>query len=165
MPKKSRINDLHSYAVSLLRGGRGFFARDLVDEQPAVPVELYEYERCPFCRKVRETLCELDMEYISHPCARGSGNRPHLMGLGGKQQVPFFVDPNTGTQMYESEDIIDYLHETYGKGRTKLARATWPLNTAGSALATAVRNRGCRVTGRPRHHQPAEASQTLLNGH
>lgn len=29
--------------------------------------------------------------------------------LGGKKQFPFLVDPNTGKQMYESDDIINYL--------------------------------------------------------
>ena len=30
-----------------------------------------------------------------------------------KMQVPYLVDPNTGTGMFESGDIIDYLRETY----------------------------------------------------
>jgi glutathione S-transferase len=28
--------------------------------------------------------------------------------------VPYLVDPNTGSAMYESADIQDYLLETYG---------------------------------------------------
>lgn len=34
-----------------------------------------------------------------------------LLQQGGKQQVPFLVDTETGTSMYESSDIIDYIRE------------------------------------------------------
>ncbi len=30
---------------------------------------------------------------------------------GGKAQFPYLVDPNTGVEMYESLDIIDYLFD------------------------------------------------------
>ncbi len=32
----------------------------------------------------------------------------------GGVQVPSLMDPNTGTEMYESAPIIDYLKQTYG---------------------------------------------------
>mgnify|MGYP003886050591 CR=1 FL=1 len=28
--------------------------------------------------------------------------------------VPYLADPNTGTELYESDDIMDYLRSTYG---------------------------------------------------
>ena len=34
--------------------------------------------------------------------------------MGGKAQFPYMIDPNTGTSMYESDDIIRYLFKTYG---------------------------------------------------
>tara|TARA_B100000745_G_scaffold58094_1_gene34438 strand:- start:27744 stop:27938 length:195 start_codon:yes stop_codon:yes gene_type:complete len=34
-----------------------------------------------------------------------------MLSIGGKSQVPFFVDGNT--HMYESADIINYLDEHY----------------------------------------------------
>ena len=37
-----------------------------------------------------------------------------LIGLGGKRQVPFIVDGET--QMYESDAIVSYIEEQYGKG-------------------------------------------------
>lgn len=75
-------------------------------------LELYHFEGCPFCRKVRMALEDLDVSYISHPCPPGSKNRDKLQELGGKQQVPFLVDGDT--KMYESDDIIAYLEEKYG---------------------------------------------------
>jgi glutathione S-transferase len=38
-----------------------------------------------------------------------------LLTLGGKQQVPFLVDTETDTSMYESSDIIDYIRENKPK--------------------------------------------------
>jgi glutathione S-transferase len=32
---------------------------------------------------------------------------------GGKMQVPFLVDPNTDSAMYESDDIVAYLEAQY----------------------------------------------------
>ena len=36
------------------------------------------------------------------------------MARSGKMQVPYLVDPNAGTEMFESADILAYLEETYG---------------------------------------------------
>ena len=33
----------------------------------------------------------------------------------GKMMVPYLVDPNTDTQMFESADIVAYLEQTYAK--------------------------------------------------
>ncbi len=39
---------------------------------------------------------------------------PELVERGGQMMVPYLIDPNTGTEMYESEEIIAYLNHTYG---------------------------------------------------
>jgi len=36
-----------------------------------------------------------------------------MEAAGGKQQYPYLVDPNTNTEMFESEEIVDYLLATY----------------------------------------------------
>lgn len=59
-------------------------------------------------------MTELDLDYINRTTAKGSGNRPILRARGGKVMVPYLIDPNTGTEMYESEAIVSYLRETYG---------------------------------------------------
>jgi glutathione S-transferase len=100
-------------------------------------------------------LSELDLDFISRTTAKTSGNRGALEDKGGRVLVPFLIDPNTGTEMYESEDIIDYLHDTYGSGRSKLFRAIAPLNTIGAALASVARPRGGRASV-TRAEQPAE---------
>ncbi|KAK9289874.1 hypothetical protein L1049_008035 [Liquidambar formosana] len=85
--------------------------------RPEKPIEIYEFESCPFCRKVREIVAVLDLDVLFYPCPRNSPNfRPKVAQLGGKQQFPYMVDPNTGVAMYESDDIIKYLVGKYGDG-------------------------------------------------
>lgn len=76
-------------------------------------LELYQFEQCPYCAKVRTFLSDNDIDYISRSCRRGSPNREQLMNLGGKQQVPFLHDPERGESLYESDDIINYLRTHY----------------------------------------------------
>lgn len=42
-----------------------------------------------------------------------SGIKQELIDLWGKGQVPFLLDEEKNTQMYESGDIIQYLEEKY----------------------------------------------------
>ena len=37
-----------------------------------------------------------------------------------KAQFPYLIDENTGTKMYESDDIIEYLYENMGRGNDKV---------------------------------------------
>ncbi|CAI9115178.1 OLC1v1016016C1 [Oldenlandia corymbosa var. corymbosa] len=85
---------------------------------PPIRLQLYEFEACPFCRRVREALTELDLSAEVFPCPKGSVRHRELVkAFGGKEQFPFLIDPNTGVQMYESSDIVNYLFQQYGKGR------------------------------------------------
>ncbi|KAG0622683.1 hypothetical protein M758_3G115900 [Ceratodon purpureus] len=86
--------------------------------QPAKPLQLYEFEACPFCRRVREALTELDLSVEIFPCPKGSlRHRESVRSKGGKDQFPFFLDTNTGVSLYESSDIVKYLFKEYGAGR------------------------------------------------
>jgi glutathione S-transferase len=78
-------------------------------------LELYQREDCPFCRKVRVVLNELELDYICRISHTGSQQREIMLKLGGQPQVPFLVDQDKGIMMYESDAIIDYLQKTYGK--------------------------------------------------
>jgi glutathione S-transferase len=143
------LDDLSSFAATLVRLGRGLYPRITADRRREPPrmLELYDFEACPYCRKVREVLCELDLDYLAHPVAHGSPRREELVRLGGKMQVPYLRDPNTETGLYESDDIIAYLNTTYGNGE----RAGWRLpvpslvDDLDSMLASAIRlGRGAR---------------------
>eukprot|EP00401_Gymnodinium_catenatum_P065692 CAMPEP_0117602702 /NCGR_PEP_ID=MMETSP0784-20121206/77727_1 /TAXON_ID=39447 /ORGANISM="" /LENGTH=365 /DNA_ID=CAMNT_0005405549 /DNA_START=9 /DNA_END=1106 /DNA_ORIENTATION=- len=97
--------------------------------RPSEPLVLYEYEASPFCRKVREVAQLLDITVEMRPCPGARvGFAKELEGRGGKMVVPYLVDPNTRSEMYESEDIIDYLLATYGPPADKYdAKALWPM--------------------------------------
>ncbi|CAM6097046.1 unnamed protein product [Calypogeia fissa] len=86
--------------------------------QPPQLFQLYEFEACPFCRRVREALTELDLSAEVYPCPKGSRrHREFVLKNGGKEQFPYFYDPNTGVSMYESSEIVNYLFKEYGGGR------------------------------------------------
>jgi len=145
-----------SYLTSIVRAGAGMHAAAPAS-RPARLLELYEFEACPFCRKVREALSELDLEAMIYPCPKGGTVfRPKAVEMGGKAQFPYLVDPNTGTRMYESDDIVTYLFATYG-GRKPSFLIQGPVATVTSALASAFRPvGGARAQQARRPAQPLE---------
>jgi glutathione S-transferase len=80
---------------------------------PVKPLTLWAYEASPFCKIVRERLSELEIPHLLKNCPRGSRKRQELFNLTGIFQVPFLQDPNTGVNMFESADIIEYLDKIY----------------------------------------------------
>jgi len=108
--------------------------------RPAAPIKLYEFEGCPFCRKVREAVVWLDLDVEFYPCPQGGPNfREYVKNTGGKSMFPYMVDDNSGVSMYESDDIIDYLYDNYGPGKEKvpslLRAGALTVLTAGFGLA------------------------------
>jgi len=145
IPRPKNLRDAHALLPSILRGGRGLIARKTAPQVPDQLIELYEFEGCPLCRKVRDALTELDLSYISRSSGKG-GDRTRAIELGGKAQFPLLVDPNSDRMLYESEAIVDYLYATYcGKKRSAWRRALSGLDTASSVLASASRIKGNRV--------------------
>lgn len=104
--------------------------------RPAKPIEIYEFESCPFCRKVREIVAVLDLDILFYPCPQNGPNfRPKVVQMGGKKQFPYMVDPNTGVSMYESDDIIKYLVQNYGDGNVPLFLSLGLLTTLTEGFA------------------------------
>ncbi|ONH96133.1 hypothetical protein PRUPE_7G109400 [Prunus persica] len=107
-----------------------------VGPRPQKPIEIYEFEGCPFCRKVREIVAVLDLDVLFYPCPKNGPNfRRKVAEMGGKQQFPYMVDPNTGVSMYESDDIIKYLVGKYGDGNVPIALSLGLLTTLTAGLA------------------------------
>lgn len=105
----------------------GMFKASGARAMPPRLLELYSAEGCPACRRVRRTLTELDLDFVHRSCPRGeSETRRTLAARGGKVQLPYLVDPNTGTELYESRDIVTYLQRTYGAPRVEPTDAPEP---------------------------------------
>ena len=122
-----QIKVIQALASSLLEGGRGMQGTAF-PQQPEKPLQLYEFEGSPFCRRVREVLTLLNLDYEVYPCPKGGQKyRKIVQEKGGKQQFPFLVDENSGVALYESQDIIHYLFQHYGKtGKTPQKFAHYP---------------------------------------
>ena len=118
--------------ASSVRGQRGVQARAAT--HPRRLLELWSFESSPYARLVRERLCELELPYVLHNIGkeqfadmgpavmrvkpgpykpRPGGRREKVLAQLGRIQVPYLEDPNTGTRMYESGAIIDYLEGQY----------------------------------------------------
>lgn len=135
----SVLNIASSLAVTALRGGAGLSVGPL-GLRPEKRLQLYEFEACPFCRKVREAFSILDLEAEVYPCPKGGTRyRPEVEARGGRAMFPWLVDPNGDVEMYESDDIVRYLFETYGDGNVHWSLAVPPLATVSSMLASLPR--------------------------
>jgi glutathione S-transferase len=136
-----RLDVVTSWAASILELGAGLRVATGT-RAPARPLELYEFEQCPYCRKVREALSELDLSAHIYPCPPGGERfRPRAEELGGKRLFPFLVDPNEGQRLYESDDIVRYLARTYGDGTVPLHLRFGALSTARAAATSIPRGR------------------------
>ena len=80
-------------------------------------LELYELEGCPYCAKVKDKLADLDLDYDSHMVPSSHSERTEVEEVSGQTGVPVLVDNEHGVEgMPESDDIVEYLEETYGDG-------------------------------------------------
>ena len=93
------------------------------ERSPAKPIVLYEFEACPFCRRVRETATQLDLALVVKPCPKDAAtHRDEAFALGNAQRTfPFLVDENKRERgaplcMNESASICEYLWNEYGEG-------------------------------------------------
>lgn len=75
-------------------------------------ITLFINPNCPFCMKTLEVAKEvgapLTVKDIHDPSVA-----EELVAKGGKKQMPFMVNDEDGVSMYESDDIIAYLHRTF----------------------------------------------------
>ncbi len=118
-------------------------------KQPKQLLQLYDIEGSAACRLVREALTELNLDVTIYPCPKGGERfRSRVMTLGGEEQFPYLVDPNTGRSLYHAGDIIRYLFEHYGRGRLPLNWRSMTLNKVSSVIATLPRF-GAGVFARP----------------
>ena len=71
-------------------------------------LDLFVLESCPYCKKVMSFLESEDIKYHKIDITN-KASEESLIQIGGKRQVPFLIDTERNIQMYESDDIIEYL--------------------------------------------------------
>ena len=126
------INNMRSKLATIIRLNAGTNA--VKARTASLPLTLYSFESSPYSRPVRELLCELELPYLLvnlgkqqksdmgpanfrftlkpyHPIP--NSKREAFFKKHGNVQVPFLEDPNTKTELFESQDILTYLNQTY----------------------------------------------------
>ena len=73
---------------------------------------LYVKSGCPYCAAVIHKMEDLGLEWDERNVG-DTGVYDELQKRGGKRQEPYLVDLNTGIEMYESDQIVDYLDKNY----------------------------------------------------
>jgi glutaredoxin len=102
----------------------------VVVPRPQKPLVLYNYEGNQFCRLVREVLTELDIPWEMRSAGKQSPRRQELAYItGGSSQCPYLIDPNTGVDMAESKDIVEYLYKTYARWTPPNELLEWASDT------------------------------------
>lgn len=130
--EENSVNLSRSEWASRVRGDHGVYA--VPSKQPEAMLELFSFESSPYSRLVRERLSELEIPYIVRQLGKQQradmGPSNFRMHLGpykpipgtrresffkqyGNVQVPFLKDQNTGSELFESADILVYLDKTY----------------------------------------------------
>ena len=71
-------------------------------------IRLFMLDTCWYCRRVVEYLDENNIPYEKIDISEKE-NEEALVRIGGKRQVPFIIDTDKNIEMYESNDILEYL--------------------------------------------------------
>lgn len=75
---------------------------------------LYVKTGCPYCAKVLDVVDELGVA-VEQKNIADDAVATDLIQRGGKRQVPYLIDSEKNIEMYESDDIAEYLQKTYPK--------------------------------------------------
>lgn len=157
---------LRAYAGALIEGYRVKsedgklveYSSTLPASKPDQPLRFFEFEACPFCRKVREAVTMLDLDVLVFPCPKnGKVYREYVKSKGGKAQFPYLEDPNTDFEGYESDEIIKYLYRTYGPTSGRVPGVIGSASMLSAGLASSVR----RGKGRNRLSKVVPAAQPI----
>jgi glutathione S-transferase len=167
-----------SVLATATRGTKGMFAAPSAPAKQ--PLELYSFEGSPYVRLVRELLCELETSYIVRNVGKSPGsyadffppilrhnkmksylpatvNRKKFIERAGLMMVPYLIDPNTGTSMWQTGDIQEYLRATYGR-KQKSAEEAAPAQKRATARKRATAAK--RATAKPRAMVKPHAATT-----
>ncbi|SDJ69235.1 Glutaredoxin [Halovenus aranensis] len=77
-------------------------------------IKLYDREQCPYSKKVRDKLDELDLEYDETVVPDAHAERSEVEEATGQTGVPVILDDNMDEEfLADSDDIVRYLERQY----------------------------------------------------
>jgi glutathione S-transferase len=76
-------------------------------------IELYQFEECPYCSKVRKKLCDLGIDFVARVVPKDRTLRDKVEELSGQRSVPVLVDSENGKVVSDSEQIVEYLDNLF----------------------------------------------------
>jgi glutathione S-transferase len=117
---------------SILRvAGKKVAESSRLGPRPELTIEMFEYEGSPYCRKVREAAAVLDLDVLFRPCPSGETYWRPMAKAEGAKTFPYMKDPNTGTNICESDDIVEHLFRNYGPAASDAGLSKEGLRDAG----------------------------------
>lgn len=89
----------------------------MTDRPETSNLALYQYDACPYCKRVRMAMERLGLDIDIRDTRKNPEYRQELIRGGGMGMVPCLriEHPDGRVEwMYESLDIVDYLHKRFG---------------------------------------------------
>lgn len=79
--------------------------------------QLFQYDACPFCYRVRRFMKSAGIEVEIRDTLRDPGAHAELIAGGGRGTVPCLRIARDGDVrwLYESQDIIEYLDRSFAR--------------------------------------------------
>ncbi|WP_337033925.1 glutaredoxin [Paenibacillus illinoisensis] len=77
--------------------------------------KLYQRERCPYCKPVRELLTDLGVSYININVAKERSERKELIELTGVPFVPALHDGDhiLAGRLEDNQHILEYIQQHF----------------------------------------------------
>lgn len=154
VPLSRRLAVAGAFSASGARFAAGTVVRGVGANRPTKLLRLWDLERCPHSRAVRESLSELDLDFEVRPCPVGGARfRGELNG----KTTPRLEDPNLNVVLDGRADILRHLHTTYGDGSTRWLMTSAPVVVLGSLNMRVMQgNRGGDAQPSRAPEQPLE---------
>lgn len=81
-------------------------------------LSLYHFDSCPYCARVRRAVTDLGLEVQLEDIHRDPAAQAKLVAATGRQTVPVLHLEEGDVWMPESGDIVRFLYERFGDGRS-----------------------------------------------
>lgn len=81
-------------------------------------LSLYHFDSCPYCARVRRAVSDLGLEVQLVDIHRDPSAQAELVAATGRPTVPVLHIEEGDVWMPESGDIVRFLYERFGNGRS-----------------------------------------------